>query len=115
MSELEDILLLLIRETGLPEPVRQHKFSDTRRFKLDFAWPDQKLGVEVNGGTWIKSGHTTGGGLDRDYEKNNLCQLGGWRLLIFNKRMIEDGTAIETIKKAIGEYLCTAKLRLSEI
>ena len=115
MRDLEETLMLLIRDAGLPEPVRQYRFDKVRRFKLDFAWPDLKLGVEVNGGTWVKSGHTTGGGLDRDYQKNNLCQLGGWRMLIFNKRMIEDGTAIETIKKAIGEYLCTAKLRLSEI
>jgi very-short-patch-repair endonuclease len=66
VRDLEETLMLLIRDAGLPEPVRQYRFDKVRRFKLDFAWPDLKLGVEVNGGTWVKSGHTTGGGLDRD-------------------------------------------------
>ena len=30
----------------LPEPVSQYKFN---RFRIDFAWPDQKIAVEIDG------------------------------------------------------------------
>lgn len=101
MSDLEETLALLMRDAGLPEPVREYRFSPTRKFRLDFAWPAQKLGVEVQGGTWVKSGHTTGGGLERDYEKNNLCQILGWSLLMFTRKTIESGYAVEMIRQAL--------------
>ena len=101
MSDLEDLLALHIRAMELPAPEREYKFHKTRRWRWDFAWVGRKLAVEVNGGTWVKSGHTSGGGIARDYEKVNAGQLCGWRVLQFTKGMIEDGTAIELITEAL--------------
>lgn len=100
-SDLEVTLLFHIKANGLPEPVREFKAIPTRRFRWDFAWPAQKLLVEVNGGTWGKGGHSTGTGIARDYEKLNLANLAGYRCLIFTGEMIKSGEAVGMIAKCL--------------
>lgn len=58
-------------------------FSPERLYRLDYAIPDLKIGIEVNGGVWSKgnSGHSSGTGIMRDYEKSNLAQTLGWKIL----------------------------------
>lgn len=97
-------LLTLIRIYGLPEPVREYRAIKDRRFRWDFAWPERKLLVEIQGDIWAgrrgeQSGHTSGTGLTRDYEKNNLAVMAGWQVLFFAGAMIKDGTAIECLQK----------------
>lgn len=100
-STLEYLLEHQIRALELPEPVREFKALPTRRFRWDFAWPEHKLLVEVNGGTWQKGGHSSGGGIARDYEKLNLANLAGWRCLIFTGEMIHSGEAVDMIAKCL--------------
>ena len=101
MTDLETFLLLLIRTAGLPIPEPQYRIPP-RKYRYDFAWPEAKLLVEVQGGIWMdKSGHNTGYGLHRDYEKVNYASLNGWKILQVDKQMIEDGTAIRLIEEAL--------------
>lgn len=54
--------------------------------EMDFAWPEVKIGIEVNGGIDMRGragGHTSPEGLRRDYYKSNLAQVEGWILLTF--------------------------------
>jgi len=104
MSDLEDILYWLMHDAGLPYPLREYKFSPTRRWKFDFAYPDQKIAIEVEGGTWIGGRHSRGEGFQKDCEKYNTATLMGWRILRFTRAMVE-GNAVETIKSMleIGE------------
>jgi len=82
MSKLEDLLAGQVRMTGLPDPVREFtKAIPKRRFRFDFAWPEHRLLLEVQGGSWIGGGHSTGKGMSRDAEKNNLAALEGWTVL----------------------------------
>jgi very-short-patch-repair endonuclease len=53
-----------------------------RRFEIDFAYPEKKAGIEIQGGQYMKkSGHNSATGLSRDYEKQNLALLNGWKIL----------------------------------
>ena len=83
MSKLEDLLLFQIRAMGLPEPEREYLAIEGRRFRFDFAWtePHHRLLVEVQGGIWQKSGHTSGRGVTRDMEKLNLSARAYDRIL----------------------------------
>lgn len=54
----------------------------------DFAWPEARIAVEVQGATWVKGGHSTGAGIARDAAKSNLAQLSGWVLLALTAEMI---------------------------
>jgi len=101
MSDLEHELLLQLRAVGL-NPKRQYQFHPQRKFRADFAWPEHRLIVEVMGSTWIpNTGHTSGRGIQRDYEKSNLAQLMGYTYLQFTRKDIEDGTALSTIEEVI--------------
>lgn len=64
-----------------PEAVREHRFHPERRWRFDFAWPEQKLAVEIDGAVYAAGRHTRGSGFRRDAEKLNTAVLLGWRLL----------------------------------
>jgi very-short-patch-repair endonuclease len=101
-SHLEAALALQVRAWGLPTPLREHAPIPGRRFRLDFAWPDWKLGVECEGGIWTKGGHSTGTGITRDCEKGNLLTLAGWRVLRVTREHIDTLQAIAWIQEALG-------------
>lgn len=72
---------LLCAAHGLPAPVAEHRFHATRRWRFDYAWPDHKLALEVEGGAWTGGRHTRGAGFVKDIEKYNAATLAGWRVL----------------------------------
>src|SRR3990167_10172651 len=61
-------------------PETEFRFNPARKWRFDFAWPEQKLGVEINGAVWVVGVHSTGAGITRDYEKGNSAALLGWRV-----------------------------------
>jgi very-short-patch-repair endonuclease len=79
----------LLQGAGLPSFVREHVFSTKRKFRFDFAWPELKIGIEIEGAIWKKGGHSTGKGITRDIEKGNLATLEGWKLLRYSTTMLE--------------------------
>ena len=99
-SANEAVLALHIRADGLPEPVREHRFC-RRRWRFDFAWPDHRVAVEVEGGYGI-SRHRTMKGYTADCEKYAEAALLGWTVLRFTPPQIKSGYAIDTIKRALA-------------
>jgi len=65
----------------MPAPVREFMFHDARKWRIDFAWTDVKLAVEIEGGAWANGRHTRGKGFIADMEKYNALAEYGWRLL----------------------------------
>ena len=65
----------------LPRPVAEYRFHDLRRWRFDYAWPDWKIALEVEGGVWTGGRHTRGAGYLGDCEKYNEAQLLGWIVL----------------------------------
>lgn len=83
-SDAETLFVQLVRRTGLPEPQRQFPVPTAEgTFRVDFAWPARRLGVEIDGaGT-----HASREALRRDLRRQNRLMLsltaGGWILLRF--------------------------------
>lgn len=100
MTDLADILAAQIKMAGLPEPVREHRFHQTRRWRMDLAWVDRMLCVECEGKVW-GGRHTRGGGFLADLEKYNAATALGWRLYRVTAAMIEDGTALQLVEAAL--------------
>ncbi len=75
--------------TDLPKPTREHCFHAVRKFRFDFAWIEQRVAVELQGGVWIRGRHTRGGGYETDCEKMNLAQSLGWQVYQFTASMLE--------------------------
>ena len=102
MNALEEMFALQCEQAGFPAPLREYAAVPGRRFRWDFAWPEQRVLVEINGGTYAHMGHSTGPGIARDYEKSNLAMLAGWRTFVFDRRMVEAGAALDITAKALG-------------
>lgn len=101
MSYLEENFLLLW-EAKFPEKklVRQKKIIPRRRFAFDFAEEESKVAIEIQGGIWITSGHTSGTGVTSDCEKSILAAREGWIVLPLVDSMISD-EYLEIINKII--------------
>jgi hypothetical protein len=56
----------------------EYKFDDKRRFRLDFAHPLAKVGIEIQGQIWVVGAHSSGRGLQRDFEKARLLASLDW-------------------------------------
>ena len=65
---------------GLPAPVREFRFHATRKWRFDYAWPKQRVALEIEGGVWTGGRHTSGSGFVKDMEKYNAAALAGWRV-----------------------------------
>ena len=59
-----------------------------RAYVADFAWPDARVVVEVQGATWTKGGHSTGTGIQRDAIKALTAAAGGWVVVALTADMI---------------------------
>ncbi len=87
----------------LEVPQRQVHFHDKRRWRFDFAFVDDRLAVEIQGGTWIKGGHNSGYGVTADYEKLRAAQRLGWRVLPYSTVDCKDMVRVVT---EVAEILC---------
>ncbi|QIN80837.1 hypothetical protein GBA65_15015 [Rubrobacter marinus] len=97
-------LLFDLKAAKLPEPVTEFVFMEDRDFRFDAAYPDEKIAIEVEGGTGHgggKSRHTTPEGFRRDCEKYNLAQSMGWNVQRFPPSMLRDGTAVAMVRRAL--------------
>ncbi len=74
-------------------------FSVDRLYRFDYAIPEFKIGIEINGGVWAKghSGHSSGKGIMRDYEKSNLAQSLGWKVLTMVPSQIKNYEALQLL------------------
>lgn len=71
-------------------------------YRFDFAFPDVKLLIEIDGGNWEVGGHNTGTGHWRDCKKGNLAVIQGWYLLKFITNDVDDGSALTVTETAIA-------------
>ena len=83
---------------GLPVPQVNYPFlkDQGRRFRLDCAWPGEKLVVEVDGGV-----HRIRDKFDRDLEKHRLLLQYGWRLLRVSPAQVNAGVALGYVERAL--------------
>ena len=96
-------LLLQIRGLGLSKPIEEFRFHPKRRWRFDLAWPDRKLAVEIEGGVYSHGRHTRGKGFTRDCAKYNEAVILGWRVLRVTTGMVNDGTALTFIERALSD------------
>lgn len=92
----EAMLLDLIAVEKLPSPEREYKFALPRQWRLDFAYPQRKVAIEVESMV-----HRIKGRYKRDIKKYNELALRGWTLVRVTAEMIRNGEARELLKRAL--------------
>tara|TARA_R110002153_G_scaffold239886_1_gene394447 strand:+ start:5843 stop:6205 length:363 start_codon:yes stop_codon:yes gene_type:complete len=100
----------LFVQLGLPEPVTEHKFHPIRRWRFDYAWPDHKIALEVEGGVWTGGRHTSSVGFIKDMEKYNAAACLGWRIIRCQPSTLMKLATIETLKEAMNACLSAKPL-----
>ena len=85
----------------LPVPIAEYTFASPRKFRFDFAWPEQKVALEIDGGIWSRGAHGRGWGIARDQEKGNLAATLGWRVLRVQPRDLYKISTVEMVKKCL--------------
>jgi len=118
MSNLEEAFAKEIEKAGLPACEREYRFSrdivghgpgirarlkaaGLRDWRFDFAWPSEKVAVEIDGGVWSRGRHVRGAGFVGDMEKLNVAVLANWKVLRFSANHIRSGYALDTISRAL--------------
>ena len=77
-SWLERVVLGVLLDAGIPPPVPQFPVVvDGHRYRLDFAWPDQRVALEVDG----FGPHSTYGAFHDDRRRDLLLRRDGWSVL----------------------------------
>lgn len=80
------VFAAVMRDAGVYAPVAEHRFAPPRRWRFDFAWPDDRIAVELEGVVWRGKGrHQTAKGYAADCEKYNRAALLGWIVLRFTQ------------------------------
>lgn len=101
MSEIEDTFAFQLRATGIVGWEREYRFAPPRRWRFDFAWPEHKLAIEVDGGTWSGGRHVRGSGVEKDSEKYSTAAVLGWRVIRCTRAQVESGEALRWLEKAL--------------
>jgi len=92
------MFLFVLKNHDIPKPVREYQFNPERKWRIDYAWPDYKLAMEVEGGVWCNGRHVRSKGFIGDIEKYNNLTLQGWSLLRFTPRQLKNGEAISVLQ-----------------
>ena len=118
MSALEDQFLSLW-QAHYPQWSLEREFSDieawekdyqeryarskrSKRYRLDFAHPLSRTGVEIQGGVYSRGRHVTGSGYERDCRKYNLAYTSGWTIFLLTSTMAKDSTWLAVIASHIA-------------
>ena len=91
----------MLRVVGL-HYVREYRFAPQRRWRFDFADPDHKVALEINGGHWGQGRHTRPAALIREYEKLNAAQMDGWIVLLVVPEQVFSGHALTLWEQAVN-------------
>lgn len=69
--------------------IPEHNFDSclARKHRFDWAIPEYKIAVEVDGGVWLPHGGRHG--TDKDREKLNIAAMLGWSLFRFSPTMLQ--------------------------
>jgi len=100
-SKLEDSMASQLKAANITGYQREYRFHPVRKWRFDFAFPDQRLAIEIDGGGWVGGRHSRGYGIESDCDKYNSAVLLGWRILRFTGKHVRNGLAIEIIEKVV--------------
>lgn len=105
-SKLELEFIRILRKARVPIPQRQHIVTlNGKSFRIDFAYPDLKLGIECDGYRY----HAGRSAMDSDVRRANEFSLGGWSILHFT------ATDLKQPKAVVGTVVKAVQLRALQL
>lgn len=102
------------------EPEEEFRFHPERKWRFDFAFPVERLAVEIEGITYEGGRHQRPEGFEEDCRKYAAAIMLGWRVLRVTPKMVTSGEAIglvlailsgETTTREVVPGITTARVR----
>lgn len=109
----ERIFLLLCDRSGIPAPATEHRFDAVRKWRFDYAWPRNRVALEVEGGAWTRGRHTRGAGFIADLEKYSEAAAQGWRVLRVTPSTLCTEATVKLVRRALEFRAFTTSLNLA--
>ena len=82
---------------------RYAKTKRSKRYRLDFAHPNSRTGIEIQGGVYMRGRHVTGSGYERDCRKYNLAYTSGWTIFLLTSTMAKDSFWLSLIAEHVRQ------------
>lgn len=101
-TQASDLFTAVIKADLGAECVKEYKFHPTRRWRFDYALPEHKIAIEIDGGVWTQGRHTRPVGYLHDMEKFNEAAAMGWLVLKFTPKEQYSRAAIEVVGRTIA-------------
>ncbi|MFU8841937.1 MAG: type IV toxin-antitoxin system AbiEi family antitoxin [Nitriliruptoraceae bacterium] len=102
-AEVEIAAVVHLLEAGLPRPVLGHRVHDQHGHLiavLDLAYPERRLGIEIDGFRW----HRSPARKLADEQRQNRLVVAGWTILRFSATAVRDDprALTKTVAAALG-------------
>jgi len=98
----EKIFRAWLEQHHIPPPVSELPFEPGRKWRFDYAWPEHRVALEIEGGVYTRGRHTRPAGYLKDLEKYNTATLRGWRLLRFPAHALFTPYTLSTLRSALA-------------
>jgi hypothetical protein len=89
----------------LPLPHRQVIFAPARKWAWDFAWPRERLAIEIDGGGWAGR-HLRPAGYIQGCRKCNVGALLGWVVVRGTRDMVRSGELLAVVEHYLRNAGC---------
>ena len=100
---IEGRFALQLQYAGVVGWQAEYVFHPTKKWRFDFAWPDELIAIEINGGTFRKGGGAhTGAGFRRDCVKGLAAAELGWTIITVMPEHVLDGRALQVIERRLA-------------
>lgn len=103
-SDLEREFAFTLRAEKIAGYVAEYEFAGIecdRKWRFDFAWPREKVCVEVQGGLRGHGKHARPEGYANDATKSAEAQMCGWTVIGATPETIRSGEAVRLLREAL--------------
>jgi very-short-patch-repair endonuclease len=96
MIDTPTTLICRIDAIGILRPTPEFQFDDVRKWRFDFAWPDVRIAIEIEGGISDRrpGRHMRARGYQDDLDKYNTGASYGWRIFRFSSKDIQENRPV---------------------
>lgn len=105
LVQITDVFTTICKTDLKVECVKEYRFHPKRMWRFDYAIPEHKVALEVEGGVWTNGRHIRAQGFLGDMEKYNTATLMGWKVLRTTPDDLYKLATLRMIKSAItGDF-----------
>lgn len=90
-SQIQKQIIITLIQLTTPNKVQaEYRFHPVRKWRFDYAIPDLKIAIEIEGAVFQQGRHTRGVGYIKDMEKYNTAVKMGWKVLRYTPQQINN-------------------------